>query len=150
MFNPDFKDMLSELSVADVDYLVVGAYAVAAHGVPRATGDLDIWIRADNETAPRMLKALVAFGAPLYDLSEEDLASPGIVFQIGVPPGRIDILTSVSGLIFDDAWQRRLNIEIEGIAMPVLSLEDLIANKLAAGRDKDLLDVKILRKSTGG
>ena len=101
LLNPDFKDILSALSAAKIDFLVVGAYAVAAHGHPRATGDLDLWVRAEPNTALRVLKVLAEFGAPLHDLTVEDLSTPGIVFQIGVEPSRIDILTSVSGVDFD-------------------------------------------------
>ena len=90
LFNPDFKDMLRALSDAKIDFLIVGAYAVAAHGHPRATGDLDIWVRPDTDTAPNVYRVLAEFGAPLHDLTIEDLARPGIVFQIGVEPSRID------------------------------------------------------------
>jgi len=90
LFNPDFKDMLSALSEARADFLLVGAYALAAHGHPRATGDLDIWVRADSENASRVLRSLAIFGAPLDDLTVDDLSKPGIVFQIGVEPSRID------------------------------------------------------------
>ena len=99
-FNQDFRDMLVALNDASVHYLVVGAYAVAAHGFPRATGDLDIWVRADPESAPKLLRALHVFGAPMHEITEADFASPSVVFQIGIPPGRIDILTVVSGLEF--------------------------------------------------
>lgn len=102
--NPDFKDMLVALNDANVDYLVVGAYAVAVHGYPRATGDLDLWVRADKETAPRVMRALAAFGAPMHEIAEADFATPSTVFQIGVPPGRIDILTTILGV--DRAWGR--------------------------------------------
>lgn len=104
--NPDFKDMLLALKDANVDFLIVGAYAVAAHGYPRATGDLDIWIRADEGTAPRVMRALAAFGAPIGDLSAADFSVPSLVFQIGIPPGRIDILTTISGVDFSDAWEK--------------------------------------------
>lgn len=96
--------MLSELLGSKIDFLLVGAYALAAHGFPRSTGDIDLWVRADSETGPRTFEALQRFGAPLHDLTIEDLSSPGIVFQIGVPPVRIDILTTVSGLDFEKAW----------------------------------------------
>ncbi len=145
--NPDFKDMLSALNDADVDYMVVGAYAVAAYGFPRATGDLDIWIRADSKTAPKVFRAITVFGAPLSDLTLEDFASPSIVFQIGVPPGRIDLLTSISGVSFDDAWPRHIRIELDGISLPLISRSDLIANKKASGRLKDLVDVQSLENN---
>src|SRR6187399_834129 len=104
----DFVEMLSALSAAGARFLVVGAHALAAHGTPRATGDLDIWIQSTPENAARVLEALKAFGAALLDLTADDLAKPDTVFQIGLPPSRIDILSSLSGVDFDDAWPRRL------------------------------------------
>ena len=98
--------MLLALSDAKIDFLLVGAYAVAAHGHPRATGDLDLWVRPDTETAPKVYSVLADFGAPLHDLTVDDLATPRMVFQIGVEPSRIDILTAISGVSFDDAWQK--------------------------------------------
>ena len=142
--NPDFRDMLLALNDVDADYLVVGAYAVAAHGHPRATGDLDIWVRADVDNAPKVFAALSAFGAPMDQISEEDFASPSIVFQIGIPPGRIDILTVVSGLDFGSAWNSRMSITMDGITFSVVSRTDLIANKRASGRPKDLADIDAL------
>ena len=117
MFNPDFKDMLLALSDARIDFLLVGAYAVAAHGHPRATGDLDLWVRPDAETAPKVYRVLADFGAPLHDLTVDDLATPGMVFQIGVEPSRIDILTAITGVAFDDAWENRLFIELDDIKL---------------------------------
>lgn len=142
--NPDFRDMLYALNVADADFLVVGAYAVAAHGHPRATGDLDIWVRADVDNASKVVAALSAFGAPMDQISEEDFASPSIVFQIGVPPGRIDILTDLSGVDFGTAWDSRISITIDDITFPVLGRADLVANKRASGRPKDLADLDAL------
>lgn len=140
-FNKDFSDMLVALNDANVEFLVVGAYAVAAHGYPRATGDLDIWVRSDVESAPKILRALRAFGAPMDAISESDFASPSIVFQIGVPPGRIDILTFVSGLEFDSAWKNRVELTVAGVTFPVIGRNDLITNKRASGRPKDLADL---------
>jgi len=144
LFNPDFKDMLSGLSEAKIDFLLVGAYAVAAHGHPRATGDLDIWVRPDADTAPKVLRVLAEFGAPLHDLTVDDLTRPGMVFQIGVEPSRIDILTAISGIAFEDAWRRRLSIEMDGIQLCVIGREDLIVNKRACGRPKDIADAEAL------
>ena len=149
-FNTDFSDMLLELSAAKVDYLVVGAYAVAAHGHPRATGDLDIWVRADSKTAPRIMLALKNFGAPVGEVNESDFANPSIIFQIGVPPGRIDIITTVSGLEFDSAWENRVALTIEEVSFPVLGFDDLIANKRASGRPKDIVDLEALLDSRDG
>ncbi len=147
--NRDFCDMLCALNDADAVYLVVGAYAVAAHGYPRATGDLDIWIKPDEENAVRVYRALKAFGAPTDQIAISDFFSPSIVFQIGVPPGRIDILTIVSGLQFDSAWPGRLNITLDGVAFSVLGFTDLIINKSASGRPKDLADLDALRHLDG-
>lgn len=110
--------MLSALSAAGVDFIIVGAHALAAHGVPRATGDIDIWVRPSAENADRVMRALSAFGAPLFDLSKDDLQRSDTVFQIGVPPGRIDILTGISGMTFDDAWSRTLTLNLPGVAVP--------------------------------
>ncbi|KAA1262088.1 hypothetical protein LF1_46490 [Rubripirellula obstinata] len=144
LFNPDFKDMLLALFEAKVDFLLVGAYAVAAHGHPRATGDLDLWVRPDAETAPKVYRVLAEFGAPLHDLTVEDLAKPGMVFQIGVEPSRIDILTAISGVSFDDAWPNRLSIKMDGIQLCVLGRNDLVTNKRACGRPKDIADAETL------
>ena len=141
MLNPDFRDMLSALADERADYLLVGAYAVAVHGIPRATGDLDLWIRVSPENAARVLRALARFGAPLTDVSEADLTGRGTVVQIGVAPRRIDLLTTLDGLEFDEAWARRTNVDVEGLRIPVLSRADLIRNKKAVGRPQDLADV---------
>ena len=145
--SPDFKDLLSEFNAHSVDYLVVGAYALAAHGRVRATGDLDVWVRPEAENAKRVMKALVAFGAPLHDLSTEDLSRPGIVFQIGVVPLRIDVLTGIDAVGFDEAWSSRLVVTFAGETVPVLSIAHLIRNKRAVGRAQDLADVEWLEKS---
>jgi len=144
--NRDFADMLSALSDAGADYLVVGAYALAAHGRPRATGDLDIWVRPTAANAEKVWAALARFGAPLFALRKEDLETPGMVFQIGVEPLRIDILTAIDGVEFEGAWERRLILEIDGQTVPLLGKEDLIRNKLAAGRPQDLADVAALEQ----
>ncbi len=142
--NRDFAEMLSALSEAGAEFLVVGAHALAAHGTPRATGDLDIWVNSTSENAARVLTALRAFGAPLADLTVDDLTKPDTVFQIGVVPSRVDILSGVSGVRFEDAWPRRIVLVIEGIDVPVLGRADLIANKRASGRPRDLLDIELL------
>ena len=139
--------MLSGLSDSGVEFLLVGAYAMAAHGHPRATGDLDIWVRANSENAVKVLVALSRFGAPLNDLTIKDLSTPGIIFQIGVEPSRIDILTEISGVLFSDAWERKISIEMNGCSMSVIGLEDLIKNKRAAGRAKDIADVETLERN---
>lgn len=144
--NRDFVEMLSALSAAGAEYLVVGAHAMAAHGVPRATGDLDIWIRPSPTNAPRVRDALIQFGAPLHDLTLADLNSPDVVFQIGIPPARIDILTSISGVSFDEAWRRRLEVPMGGLRVPILGREDFLRNKRAVGRPKDLADIALMEE----
>jgi hypothetical protein len=144
--NRDFVEMLQELSAAGADFLVVGAHALAAHERPRATGDLDIWVRATPENAERVWAALVRFGAPLHELTIEDLSTPGITFQMGQEPRRIDILTSISGVTFDDAWPHQLAVEHDGLRYGVIGKKDLIRNKRAAGRPKDLVDVSNLER----
>nr|WP_236617998.1 nucleotidyltransferase [Rhodopirellula europaea] len=135
------------MSDAKIDFLLVGAYAVAAHGHPRATGDLDLWVRPDAETAPKVYRVLAEFGAPLHDLTVDDLATPGMVFQIGIEPSRIDILTAISGVAFDDAWENKLNIELDDIKLNVIGRDDLIVNKRACGRPKDIADAETLDPS---
>ena len=144
--SPDFVEMLSALFDAEAEFLVVGAHAVAVHGQPRATGDLDLWIRATPENAARVWRALAHFGAPLDVLREEDLTEPDVVFQIGVSPNRIDLLTSVTELIFEEAWARRTTVEVRSLSIPVLGREDLIRNKRAVGRPRDLADVAELEE----
>jgi hypothetical protein len=143
--NPDFVAMLSALCAAGVEFLVVGAHALAAHGVPRATGDLDIWVRRTPNNAARVLTALRDFGTPLHDLTQRDLMRPDLVFQIGVAPCRIDILTGISGVEFDAAWPHRLPVRVEELSVACIGREDLIANKRAAGRPQDLADVARLQ-----
>lgn len=146
--NPDFFDLLAAFLRAEVRFLVVGAHALAAHGVPRATGDLDIWIRPDPENAARARSALLDFGAPVTGagLSEADLATPGLVFQVGVPPRRIDVLTEITGVAFDDAWPGRSVHRVGTLDVPFLGRAALLDNKRATGRTRDLADVEILEE----
>lgn len=118
MLNPDYRDILSAFDDADVEYLVVGAYAVAAHGHPRATGDINLWVRPTSGNAERVLRALEAFGAPLSNIDEQDFQAPDLVFQIGVAPRRIDILTAAEGLTFETAWRDRLTVELKACRSP--------------------------------
>src|SRR5437867_2080737 len=112
--NPDFRDLLAEFNAHNVDYLIVGAHALAAHGHIRATKDLDVWVRAEPDNARKVLRALKAFGAPLQDLTENDLTQPGLIFQIGVPPVRIDVVTSIDGVSFSEAWPARVQTAFSG------------------------------------
>jgi hypothetical protein len=142
--NSDFRDLLSIFNAHGVEYLVVGAFALAAHGRIRATGDIDIWVRPAPENAPRVLKSLVAFGAPLHDLTEADLIRTGLVFQIGVAPFRIDILTGIDGVAFTEAWTSRIQTTFSEQPVGVLSIEHMIRNKRAAGGAQDLADLEWL------
>lgn len=144
--SPDFRDLLSTFNAHRVEYLVVGAHALAAHGYVRATGDLDVWVRPDPANARRVIEALRAFGAPLQDLTETDLTRAGTVFQIGVAPLRIDVLTSIDGVTFDEAWTDRLSAKFVDLPVPVLSAKNLIMNKRTVGRMQDLADVEWLEK----
>jgi hypothetical protein len=144
--NPDFRDLLAAFNAHGVDYLVVGAYALAAHGHVRATKDLDLWVRPTPINAPHVLLALREFGASLHDLTEADLSRPGIIFQIGVPPIRIDILTAIDGVDFESAWRQRVTVDLADLAVPVLSKAHLLINKRATGRLQDLADIEHLEK----
>lgn len=148
--NRDFRDLLAEFNAHGVDYLIVGAHALAAHGHVRATKDLDVWIRPDRDNAGRVMAALKAFGAPLHDLTEDDLSTPGLVFQIGVLPVRIDVLTTIDGVEFAEAWEARLSTSFADQKTAVLSREHLIQNKRAAGRTQDLADIEWLERSEKG
>lgn len=148
--NPDFRDLLSSFNARGVEYLVVGAHALAAHGHVRATKDLDVWVRPTPENAARVLEALRAFGAPLADLSVDDMARPGTVFQIGVAPVRIDVLTAIDGVEFEECWLRRVSSRYADEVVHVLSREDLLRNKRASGRLQDLADVERLEGSARG
>ncbi|MFL6261896.1 MAG: hypothetical protein ACJ76Y_19535 [Thermoanaerobaculia bacterium] len=140
--------MLAALQSEEAVFIVVGAHAMAVHGVPRATGDLDIWVRPDPENAQKVLRALVEFGAPLETtgLQVEDLTKPDTVYQIGLPPRRIDIITDIDGVDFEEAWQSKVVSQVVGLAVPFLGWDVLLRNKKAAGRPKDLADLKLLKK----
>ena len=146
--NKDFLDILHALFAADAEFLIVGAFAVSVYSEPRATGDLDIWINATPENAKKVYSALATFGAPLDDLTEKDLSSPDVVFQLGLPPNRIDILTFLTGLNFESAWKNHSMFEFMGKQVPLIGKDDLVKNKKALGRPKDLLDVELIEKHT--
>ena len=140
--NRDFVDLLRSFAAAEVRFLIVGAYALAHHGRPRATGDLDVWVDPTPENAARVMRALAAFGAPLQEVTEPDFARPGIVFQIGVPPGRIDVLTDLTGLTFAEAWPGRDAGRFGELTVDFLGRDAFIRNKRAMGRAKDLGDIE--------
>ena len=144
--NQDFRDLLAEFNVRQVEFLLVGAHALAAHGHVRATQDLDVWVNPTPENAKHVLEALRAFGAPLHDLTERDLATPGLIFQIGVEPIRIDVLTAIDGVQFDQAWAKRMVSQYSDQPVGVLSREHLIKNKLTVARTQDLADVEALKR----
>ena len=143
--NRDFAEMLKALGAENVEFLVVGAYAVAGHGIPRATGDIDLWVRPTADNAARLWRALERFGAPRSRVSPESFTQPDVVYQIGLPPNRIDFLTTIDGVEFDDAWAEKVPCIVSGIAFNMLSLRHLVANKLATGRPQDLADVARLQ-----
>lgn len=149
MLNPDFRDMLSCLKDEGVEFIIVGAYALAAHGLPRATGGIDIWVRNSPVNAQRTLRALAKFGAPVSDLSEGDFVTPDAVLQLGVEPSRIDLLTGIDGVLFDEAWENKAQVRVDGLEIYILSKADLLKNKLAANRDKDRSDIAWLEKDRG-
>ena len=140
--NQVFLDLLRAFADAEVRFLVVGAYALGLHGKPRATGDLDLWSDATPENARRVMQALGAFGAPMADIAERDFARPGVTYQIGLPPRRIDILTELTGLTFADAWPGRVRGPFGGVHVDYIGRADFIRNKQQTGRLKDLADVE--------
>ncbi len=144
MLNQDYKEMLSILLENKVDFLLVGAYAMAAHGFPRATADLDIFIRPNIDNAKKVYKALVEFGAPMDSVTIEDFSKPGTIFQIGVIPRRIDVINNIDGLSFEEAFIDKDVVDIENLTVPLISKRKLIINKRATGREKDKLDAKRL------
>ena len=144
--NEDFEDLLAALLEAGARFLVVGAHALAVHGVPRATGDLDVWVAADRENADRVWAALTRFGAPVaaLGLSRDDLTRGDQVVQIGLPPRRIDLLTSISGVGFEEAWPDRVTHQVGSLSIPFIGRRELVRNKRASGRAKDLADLEAL------
>jgi hypothetical protein len=144
--NQDFLDLLSAFNAGEVLYLIVGAYAVGVHGHPRATKDLDVWIEASPANAARVMNALRVFGAPLGDLEARDLETPGTGFMMGKPPARIDVLTQIDGVRFEEVAPRAIEASFDGVPARVIGLEDLLANKRAAGRIQDLADIRALER----
>lgn len=142
--NQDYRDLLAAFNDYGVEYLVVGAHAMATHGYVRATKDMDVWVRTTPANADNVLRALVDFGAPLQDLTASDLCSPGTIFQIGVEPIRIDLLTMIDGVSFEDAWAHKMENRFADQRAFVLSLNHLIQNKRASGRMQDLVDLNKL------
>jgi hypothetical protein len=142
--NSDFEEIVLAFNAAEVNYLIVGAYALAAHTRPRATGDIDLWVEASSANARRVFRALAAFGAPMDQLDQETFAQPDLVFQIGIAPIRIDVLTSIDGVTFEEAWPNRVASTIGCAPTNVIGREDLIRNKQSSGRAQDLADLERL------
>jgi hypothetical protein len=147
MLNKDFKEFVELLNSAGVEYLIVGAYALAAHGHPRYTGDIDIWIRRSDDNAARVLEVLEKFGFASLGLKRNDLLKPDSIVQLGYPPARIDLLTSISGVGFEEAFARKVVMEVSGVELPIIGLDEFRANKRATGRAKDLADLESLGPS---
>lgn len=142
----DSKEFVELLSSNGVDFLIVGGHAVGFHGYPRFTGDLDIWVRTSPENATRLARVFAAFG-----FSEEEaliglFSEPGNMLQLGLPPNRIDVLSQISGIDFSEAWPNRIHGNLNGIAVGIIGVEDLLRNKRASGRPKDLADVDEITK----
>ncbi len=144
--NKDLREFLGLLNSNEVEYLVVGAFAVAYHGFPRYTADLDLFIRPNPENAGRVLRALSQFGFGSAGILAEDLQAPGKVIQLGVQPNRVDLLTAISGVSFEEAWAARIKADLEGIPACFIGRAALLRNKESTGRAKDLGDAEELRK----
>ena len=142
--NQDFLDLLRAFIDARVRFLIVGAYALGVHGRPRATGDLDVWVDPTPDNAAGIMQALDAFGAPVTQVTVEDFSRPGVVFQMGLPPFRIDVLTELSGLTFAEAWPGRTQAAFGPLTVDVIGREAFIKNKRATGRARDLGDIEAL------
>ncbi len=145
MLNQDFKEFIASLNDNNVRYLVVGGYAVALHGHPRYTKDLDVWVDCSQANAVAILRALAQFGMGSLGLTENDFLVPDQVVQLGYPPNRIDILLSISGVIFDKCYAKRVVVEIDQVKVNFIDLENLKLNKKAAGRHQDLADLENLQ-----
>ena len=144
----DFREFVERFIANDVRFLLVGGYAVAAHVLPRYTGDLDAWVWVGSENASRVIRSLEAFGFAGLGLTEDDFSQPDRVVQLGDPPYRIDILTSIEGVEFDQAWSRRVVLDLDGVLVPFIGRDDLIANKRVAGRPQDIADVERLTQES--
>ena len=145
MLNKDFKEFIELLLSNKVDFLVVGAHALALHGRPRYTGDLDLWVRPEPVNVTRLIRALDAFGFASLGVEARDFLAPQAMVQLGYPPARIDLLTAIDGISFAEAFANQVHFEIDELQLPVISVDDLIRNKLATGRTKDRADVEALR-----
>ena len=146
MLNSDYKEMLLLLKKYDVDFLLIGAYALAFHGVPRSTGDIDFFVKCSVANSHKIFLALTEFGAPVKDIETDYLSRYGNMFQVGVAPCRIDIITQIDGLLYEDV--KFENATVDGVEIKIISRDDFIRNKKAAGRLKDLADIESLENGS--
>ena len=144
MLSRDFKEFIESLNASNVRYLVVGGYAVALHGCPRYTKDLDVWIEPKIQNANNVLNALTAFGFGSLDITADDFLEEGNIIQLGYPPNRIDLITSLKGLMFENCYPERVQVEIQGVLIDFIDIENLKTNKKATGRPQDLADLENL------
>lgn len=150
LLTPDFIEFIECCVRREVRFLIVGGYAVAAHGHPRATKDLDVWVLIDPANAEHLIDALDDFGMGSIGLTAADFLEPEIVVQLGYPPIRIDLLTSITGVTFDECWPNRVVIDVGGVDAGFISADDLITNKRAAARPQDLVDADKLEHEPEG
>lgn len=146
MLNQDYKEMLSLFLENQVEFIIVGAYALAIHGFPRATGDIDLFIKPSEENSHKVFKCLSIFGAPINKIQPNDFSEPNVVFQIGIAPRRIDLITMLNGVSFDEAISDSKTVELESLKLPFISRINLIKNKESTGRPKDIIDVENLKQ----
>lgn len=145
--NPDFRDLFSEFNAASVEYLVIGAHAVAYYAEPRYTKDLDVWVRPSADNAERVFRALTSFGAPMIGVTPASFADPELIYQIGVAPNRIDIMMGIAGVEFEQAWPNRVESTYGGVPIHLIGKADLIRAKQASGRAQDALDIQRLQSA---
>lgn len=146
MFSQDFKEFVSLLIESKVEYLIVGGYAVGIYGHPRYTGDLDIWLNATLENAVRIVKAVNLFGFSSFGLTPDDFTKEGNVIQLGYPPLRIDLLTQIDGVTFEECYKHCRSVDIEGISVNFIGYQDLVKNKKHTGRLKDIDDIEHMKE----
>jgi hypothetical protein len=147
VLNEDYKEMLQILLGNEVKFLIIGAYAMGVYGYPRATGDFDIWVENSIENSKKIYKSLSQFGAPVTSINENTFTEKGIIFQVGVAPRRIDVITCIDGVTFQDAYESKENIAIDNLILPFISKANLIKNKRSTGRQKDKLDASDLENN---
>ena len=147
MLPEDLKQLLHAFNANGVEYLIVGGYAVGIYAEPRATKDLDLFIRPESANSERVYRALAAYGVPMAGLAAADFTESGAIFQIGVAPARIDVLPHIDGVSFDEAWEQRVEVTLDGVAAHVISSGQLMQNKLSSGRTRDLADVEAIRSA---